>query len=301
MRNVVLRLIRRILRRLDVTLDPTIGVGVGQPAPPTNGNEAAIEAFLSSIDIPEPNASAYLFEHKERLIRTLSLLPPGNPRSVALELGSYLHMAAAMERVLGYEAVRSAYYSPSIGRETKSLPIKGRQPFTTEIDLFDAESHVFPYSDSTFDLVLCCELVEHLLHDPMHMLLECRRVLADDGLLVVTTPNAASLTSVWAALEGRHNPQVFSRYPTQGNTDTPHVREYTPHEIAQALRSAGFQVDLLVAERKRGTHHATWVLDILKANDFDTSLRGEQIYCLARKRSSLPVDRFPQFLYSPQS
>jgi hypothetical protein len=164
-------LIRRILRRLDVTLDPAEGVGVGQPGPHTNGREAAIEAFLSSIDIPEPNVCAYLQEHKERLIRTLSLLSLGNPRSSALELGSYLHIAAAMEQVLGYEAVRSAYHSASIGRDTRSLPIKGRQPFTTEIDLFDVESHVLLYSDSIFDLVLCCELIEHLVHDPMHMLL----------------------------------------------------------------------------------------------------------------------------------
>ena len=134
----------------------------------------------------------------------------------------------------------------------------------------------------------------------MHMLLECRRVLAEDGLLVVTTPNAASLTSVAAVLDGRHNPQVFSRYPADGNTDTPHVREYTPNELAQALRSAGFQIDVLITERMRDAHHATWVLDILRANDLDASLRGEQIYCLARKRSSAPVDRFPQFLYSPE-
>ena len=60
-------------------------------------------------------------------------------------------MAAALERVLGYEDVQAAYYSSSTGRETKSLPIEGQPPFTTVIDLFDAESHVYPYADSTFD------------------------------------------------------------------------------------------------------------------------------------------------------
>ena len=294
---MVLRGIRRILRRLDVALDPA-GTGAAAHLPATNGCEAAIETFLSSIEIAEPAAAAYFEEHRQRVARTLSILPLGGPGSRALELGSYLHMAAALQRVLGYGTVRTAYYAPSAGRNAASLPIRGQQPFTTVLDLFDAESHVYPYSDSSFDLVLCCELIEHLLHDPMHMLVECWRVLADGSRLVITTPNTASLTSVWSALDGRHNPQVFSRYPAKDNNDIPHVREYTPHEIAQAVRAAGFHVDALFTERTEGAHHATWVLEILQANGFETVLRGEQIYCVARKATPATLDRFPEFLYS---
>lgn len=288
---------RRILRRLDVALD---SAGAAEMAlQPTNGREAAIEMFLSSIDITEPGMALYFQQHRQRIARTLSILPLGSPGSRALELGSYLHMAAALQRVLDYSIVRAAYYAPSVGRNTASLPIRGQQPFTTDIDLFDAESHVYPYLDSSFDLVLCCELIEHLLHDPMHMLLECWRVLSDGGRLVITTSNAACLTSVWAALDGRHNPQVFSRYPAKGNPDVPHVREYTPHEIGEAVRSAGFQIEALFAERMEGTDHATWVLDILKANGFETARRGEQIYCVGRKQMpAATLDRFPEFLYS---
>ena len=280
-----------------MVLDPA-GTGAVAQLPPTNGREAAIEMFLSSIDIAEPAAAVYFEQHRQRVVRTLSILPLGSPGSRALELGSYLHMSAVLERVLGYGTVRTTYYAPSVGRNAASLPIRGQQPFTTVLDLFDAESHVYPYSDSSFDLVLCCELIEHLLHDPMHLLLECWRVLADGGRLVITTPNIASLTSVWSVLDGRHNPQVFSRYPAKDNADIPHVREYTPHEISHAVRSAGFEVDTLFTERTEGAHHATWVLDILQANGFKTALRGEQIYCVARKRTPATFDRFPEFLYS---
>ena len=58
--------------------------------------------------------------------------------------------------------------------------------------------------------------------------------------------------------------------------DLPHVRKYTPHEIVQVLRSAGFEVEHLINERVRGAQHATWVLDILKANGVETSLRGSK-------------------------
>jgi SAM-dependent methyltransferase len=297
-RNVALRGIRKLLRNIDAALDPPHRIGVAQLPPPTNRREAEIEEFLSSIDIAEPGMAAYLREHKQRLIRTLSVLPLGNDQSHALELGSYLHMAAALERVLGYGSVRAAYYSPSIGRHRKSVAIRGQAVFTTDIDLFDAERDTYPYPDSVFDLVLCCELIEHLIHDPMHMLIESWRVLKDGGFFVLTTPNVSSLSSVGAALRGEHNPQVFSRYPTPGNCDTPHVREYTPSEIATTLGSVGFEATRLFTERLPGAQDATWVLDILQANGFNASLRGEQIYCVARKRSRATVDRYPQFLYS---
>lgn len=294
MRRLALRIVRKLLRRLDRALEPPPQISP-KGSVSTNRRETEIEAFLSSL---EPgDAAAYLRQHKSRIVRTLSLLPLGDGRLRALELGSYLHMAAAMERVLDYRSVRPAYYGPP-RRDIKTLAISGQPAFTAEIDLFDAESDPFPYADSSFDLVLCCELIEHLVHDPMHMLLECGRVLADNGLLMLTTPNAASLMSVAATLGGKHNPQVFSQYPPRGNRDTPHVREYTPFEIIQALRAAGFEIENLITERMDGAQHSTWVLDILTANGFDTSLRGEQIYCLARKSQSGAGERFPPFLYS---
>lgn len=297
MRNLVLRAIRKILRRLDVSLGSGEARQIAESPPDTNGREWQIEEFLASTAMPDPASAAYFQEHKQRMVRTLSLVPPGHAHSRALELGSYLQMAATLHSVLGYGTVNAAYYAPAPGRDRKTLSTPAGA-YTAEIDLFDAESHPFPYADSSLDVVLCCELIEHLIHDPMHMLLESWRVLAHDGLLLITTPNVASLTSVWAALEGKRNPQVFSRYPAITNADTPHVREYTPQELDAALRAAGFEVTALFTERLQQAHHATWVLDILRANGFETALRGEQMYCLARKHSRLVVDRFPGFLYA---
>jgi SAM-dependent methyltransferase len=298
MTRVVLRLARRALRRLDVMLDSSERYTANRLPPPDNGYGEDLARFLDSLDTTAAGAAAYFDEHRERLIRTLSLVPLGSSSARVLELGSYLQMAAALDRVLKYGTVRAAYYSASPGVHARSLPIKGQSPFTVEVDLFDAELHPYPYAESSFDVVLCCELIEHLVHDPMHMLLECRRILADSGQLVLTTPNAASLTSVAAVLDGRHNPQVFSRYPPKGNDDIPHVHEYTPTEISQALEAAGFEVTVLATERMKGAEHATWALDVLGANGFDTSLRGEQIYCIARKKTPASVNRYPGFLYA---
>ena len=63
------------------------------------------------------------------------------PIVAALELDSYLQMAAVMERVLGYGSAQPAYYSASIGRDPKTLQINGERSFTADIDLFNAEFH----------------------------------------------------------------------------------------------------------------------------------------------------------------
>lgn len=47
------------------------------------------------------------------------------------------------------------------------------------------------YAADSFNAVAMSQVIEHL-HDPNSLLQECRRVLAPEGRLVVTTPNALS-------------------------------------------------------------------------------------------------------------
>ncbi len=294
MRLFVLRAMRRLLREVDIRIEREQR-GAKAVVPSGNGRAAEIEKFLRDVEMTGVGERAYLEVHLPRLVRTLSLAPPDGRR--ALELGSYIYTAAALERVLGYGSVRGAYYGATPGHERKSLKITGQSDFACDVDLFDAERHPYPYPDSSFDLVLCCELIEHLLVDPMHLLFECHRILAEGKLLLVTTPNTASFTSVACALHGWRNPQLYSVYPARGNGGTPHVREYTPRELADAVTAAGFEVEALFTERIAGCDEGPWVKELLERNGFDTSLRGEQIYCLARRRESLARERFPKWLY----
>jgi hypothetical protein len=41
----------------------------------------------------------------------------------------------------------------------------------------------------------------------------------------------------------------------------------------------------------------TALLQFLEENGYNPADRGEQSYCLARKRQSLPITRYPTFLY----
>jgi len=70
------------------------------------------------------------------------------------------------------------------------------------------------YPDAHFDAITMNHLIEHV-SDPVRLLLECRRVLKPDGLIVVTTPNSCSLghrmyAKYWRGLEPPRHLHIFS-------------------------------------------------------------------------------------------
>jgi SAM-dependent methyltransferase len=261
--------------------------------------ETALEQ-LGGLDLPDGEIGEYFKKHLPRLARTLTLVPRPRRSGRILELGCYMQITAFLERWRGYSSVRGAYYG-ALGRtERRTASVRG-EPFEALVDLFDAERDRYPYDDGSFETVLACELIEHLLRDPMHLLVECRRILEDGGRLIVTTPNIASLTSVARALQGYGNPQIFSAYhrPQAGSSEEiPHVREYTAFELRAAVEAAGLEIESLFTEPIAGLEMNRPMWNFLEENGYNTSLRGEQTYCVAVKRSNLTVTRYPRFLYS---
>ncbi len=250
---------------------------------------------------PDAGARAYLEKHIPRLARTLALVPQPQETGRVLELGCYMQITPLLDRVCGYREVRGGYYG-SLGRtDHKTLQFPDGE-FSCYVDHFDAERDRFPYPDDHFDLVIAGEVIEHLTYDPMHMLLEARRVLVEGGFLLVTTPNVGSVTSVAKVLEGRDNPQIFFLYKRPVSGEEPeigHVREYTNYELGEAVKAAGFEVKQLFTTFIDEYSSHLPLLDFLEKNGYDPENRGEQSWCLAVKSSSLPIDRYPFFIYSP--
>ncbi|MGD1097569.1 MAG: methyltransferase domain-containing protein [Bryobacteraceae bacterium] len=260
-----------------------------------------IVAFVRSVDLPDADARQYLENHIARIGRTLTLVPPPTGPSRVLEMGAYMQMTPALQCVLGYQEVRGAYFGPLGRTDQKSCTVQGREVFHCMVDLFDAEKDRYPYPDGHFETVLACEIFEHMLHDPMYMLIEMQRVLAENGTLILTTPNIASYTAVARILEQSGNPQLYSKFPYPlgefADTEIPHVREYTPLELREAVESAGFEVQNLFTEVIAGYNCDLWVKDFLERNNYSSAFRGEQLYCIAKKRSGRKIVRYPHFLY----
>ena len=259
------------------------------------------ENALRTMKMPDADGDRYLAKHIPRLSKTLALVPPPQSTGRVLELGCYMQITPLLQRVCGYTEVRGAYFGPEgrIDRRTFDFP-DGQ--FSCYVDHFDVERNDFPYPDEYFDLVVAGEIIEHMTYDPMWMLLEARRVLIDGGYLLISTPNVGSVTSVAKTLEGRDNPQIFFLYERPGpdnRTDIGHVREYTFHELGEAVKAAGFEIELHFTTFIEEFSEHRQLLRFLALNGYDTKNRGEQTWCLARKRASLPVDRYPWFIYTP--
>jgi len=295
-----LRSIRGMLRRLNISLSRRRERRLWTPGPPPDPL-AAEDAALRKLSLPDAQAQAYFEKHLPRLKRTLALAPrpvPGGTGRV-LELGCYMQLTPALRYHLGFREVFGADFGS--GTVHKSA-LYGGERFELDIVLFNAERDRFPYPDNRFELVLACEVIEHLLRDPMHLLLEVRRVLQEGGRILITTPNIAGLTSVARVLHGQDNPQIHSKYKIPGaggQAEVQHVREYTLAELGKAVTCAGFEIEQLFTEPIAEYAFYQPLLLFLEENGFNPAHRGEQSYCLARQREALPVTRYPEFLYEP--
>lgn len=103
---------------------------------------------------------------------------------------------------------------------------------------FNIENDPFPFDDASFDIVLFCEIIEHLLMDPAKVLREIRRVLKPDGQLILTTPNVSRLENVARMLSGSNIYDPYSGYGPYGR----HNREYNKHELYLLLTYVGFKI-----------------------------------------------------------
>jgi len=250
---------------------------------------------------PDDAARGYIETHLTRFEKTLAITPPGSPADRILEMGSYLQITPALKTRLGYGEVRGCYYGPAGQVDQHDIKSSDDERFECALELFDAEKDRFPYSDGYFSTVLCCELVEHLTEDPMHMMSEINRILRPDGHLVLTTPNIASLRAIAAILAGYH-PGFFPAYirprVAGEEPEARHNREYSAREIVLLFHYSGFEMTLLETGpfRNEPKPEHEWVKHLIARYELPADLRGDGIYAVGRK--SGPVrERYPAWLY----
>ena len=271
------------------------------PSEPSRASVSVPGDYIASWAPPEDGSRDYVETHRTRLERTLALTPSGGPEDRILEMGAYLQITPALKTRLGYGEVRGCYYGPKGETNHRSVTSENGEDFRCDVDLFDAEKDPFPYADGHFSTVLCCELIEHLPSDPMHMLSEINRVLKPGGALVLTTPNIASIRAVSAILQGFH-PMLFPAYirpNPEGETEARHNREYSPREIKDLLENSGFEIAALETGpfRELPTPEHAWVEHLLDRYILPKEYRGDGIYAVGRKRRGVR-DRYPSWLYT---
>ncbi|SPP66508.1 class I SAM-dependent methyltransferase [Nitrospira lenta] len=100
-----------------------------------------------------------------------------------------------------------------------------------------------PMEEGTARLVFALEIIEHLT-SPFHLLAEAHRILQPGGCVVITTPNVTRIGNVMKLLAGRtlNDRLAPPGYDNPDDEWRPHAREYAMHELADMLKSIGFEI-----------------------------------------------------------
>jgi SAM-dependent methyltransferase len=112
-----------------------------------------------------------------------------------------------------------------------------------EPELIQANLEALPIENNAFDLVLCTQVIEHLL-DPSAGVQELRRVLRPGGTLVLTTDNRRAYVSKTLNAPRAAVVRVFGLEPRYRQVDFPHA-EFAPDEVTSLVRTAGLTVEHL--------------------------------------------------------
>jgi len=112
-----------------------------------------------------------------------------------------------------------------------------------------------PFPDASFDLVICIEVLEHLL-SPDGAAAEIRRVLRPGGRLVASTPNLAYWRMRANAVFGLWNP-AGDELSLERPWRDPHIRFFTMTTLERMLRHVGFSHVETDAHGGRFIDHAT--------------------------------------------
>ncbi len=262
---------------------------------------APIMDYLASFSHPGFDAderSNYLNFSLDRLVKTFALVPDDiTGRSRVLELGaSPYFMSLLLKKKLACSIDFANYFGDTplaYGSETLASE-KFRERHVIRFKHFNVEKDRFPYVRGAYDLVLFCEIIEHLTVDPVHTLVEINRLLRKGGYLIITTPNVLRYENVLKLILGKNIHDHYSGYGAYGR----HNREYTPRELRDLIEGLGFEV-VKMYTRVTGSIKIKGIsikrfrrlIQLMTTNN-----RGSNIFLLARKVSEAGYQR-PGWLF----
>jgi SAM-dependent methyltransferase len=263
-------------------------------------DESDVSHLLDRVILPFGDHNEAVMNYHRIFVRryanTLSCLA-SLPRDLkTLELGANPYGLTAIIRHRLFSDLQLASFGETGEVTDVLLGICGQQYRLRETK-FNAERDRWPYPDETFDLILSCEMLEHLVMDPMHLFAEANRVLKPDGRLFVSTPNASSFQNVIKALcfqaqslaPHYRAPMDFSGIYQR------HNRELTPPALQAMFKAGGFgEQTMFTFDSYPFNSYGVDDSKISRLREiFGDRLRGDTLNCLGLKRGAV-ADRYPE-------
>ena len=115
--------------------------------------------------------------------------------------------------------------------------------YNCEFVALDLVRQPLPFPDGHFLVVTFSEVLEHLPPERLNFVLsELARVIRPGGILIMSSPNQASLENRLVLLKGKSILAMPDKLPSAGDTFG-HIRLYTRSEMAAAMAKLGFSLE----------------------------------------------------------
>lgn len=278
---------------------PRVFIPAGTPSPlppepyvlaPEPAHWPDFERIMEEIGaVRNPYVQSHLLRYRQTLAALERWLP--KHRDAALEIGTSWLFAILLKADLGFSTVDVTNRDPSTDAKITSASFAS----TGALQAFnlDLESDPIPAADAQYDLVLCCEVLEHLDVDPMFMLAEINRTMKIGGRLLLTTPNVTSSRNVSKILNG-YAPHFYMQYH-KDRSPYRHNIEYAPDQVSGLIEAAGYRIDQLWT---LDTFEAPVpeAIDLLRRLQYPSGLRGDNIFVVATKTGPV-IERHPPIIY----
>jgi SAM-dependent methyltransferase len=202
---------------------------------------------MPSIDWGSGQTS-YVARHRHEYIRTvgdiLRFRPPAGRVVRVMELGAFFGVNCMALRSLGYDV--TAADMPEFIENPEQVARYAQYGIATKgVRL---EDFVLPFDDEAFDVIIMCEVLEHLNFNPLPLLKEINRIGSPNSVFYLSLPNAAQIRSRIKAVRGKALGIPITEFFTQLDPRSSeivngHWREYTGPEIREILERLGYRIE----------------------------------------------------------
>jgi methionine biosynthesis protein MetW len=124
-----------------------------------------------------------------------------------------------------------------IGVDISKEALKKAASLGIKTKLYDLNKLPLSFGDESFDIVILTDTLEHFI-DPLNMLKESLRILANGGRVIITVPNFARLSNRLRMLWG--DPVDILHWEKYGDGKE-HFHWFTKGKIEHFLKLAGFK------------------------------------------------------------
>jgi SAM-dependent methyltransferase len=200
--------------------------------------------YLSnSIVTPEAKNEllGYLNEAFNRIISTFELIPDKNNGKL-LEIGANPYfLTVLIKKYKNYDCSLINYFGETcIISSQKIENIKYGENHLFDFQNINIEKEILPFPDNYFDVIIYGEVIEHLIENPIYSLYNIHRVLKEDGVLIISTPNVFRYQNLKKFLIDKKI-SIYDPYTCYGIYGR-HNREYSMHELQDILQKTGFSI-----------------------------------------------------------